>query len=529
MGAGKLKLIYYTLIYLKFKQIYYRLFYIIRNKLFKKEYNHKVQYEITSFLWEDGIESSFFYDYKDNSFSFLNITHAFNNEIDWDISSYGKLWNYNLNYFDFLNQEEISRKTGLNLILSYIKLYKSLNFGRNAYPISLRTINIVKFNAKNNSYSNQLINNFLFNQYEELLDKLEYELLGNHLLENAFSLFFGAYYFKSEKLYTKAKKLLINQLNEQILNDGAHFERSPMYHQIILFRLLDCINLVKLNSWKEDEFISLLLDKAKLMLGWLDEVTYNNGNIPMVNDCICDFAPSSKQLFDYAIMLGVEWKKNKLNESGYRKITKKNYEFFLDVEGIKPNYQAGHAHSDTFNFEFYVNNNPIIVDTGTSSYEEDEFRSIERSTSAHNTVVVDGKSQSQMWSVFRVAKRANVKIIKDEENIIEAFHDGYEKPVGKHLRSFCFLEDRIRIVDRLTKKSSAKTESVLHFHPSVGLKNISNESIEIESGVVINFSSPNDIKIRKETYYLANGFNKRIESIRLVVNFKEVLNTQILI
>ena len=73
-------------------------------------------------------------------------------------------------------------------------------------------------------------------------------MLGNHLLENAFSLLFGAYYFQDEKLYTKSYDLLISELNEQVLKDGAHFELSPMYHQIILSRLLDSIQLIKLNS-----------------------------------------------------------------------------------------------------------------------------------------------------------------------------------------------------------------------------------------------------------------------------------------
>ena len=67
------------------------------------------------------------------------------------------------------------------------------------------------------------------------MDNIEYHILGNHLLENGFSLFFGAYYFQDEKFYVKAKKILTDELDEQILEDGAHFELSSMYHQIMLF------------------------------------------------------------------------------------------------------------------------------------------------------------------------------------------------------------------------------------------------------------------------------------------------------
>ena len=48
------------------------------------------------------------------------------------------------------------------------------------------------------------------------------------------------------------------------LNDGAHFELSPMYHKIILSRLLDCIQLIKLNYvWKKDDLLLLMVVKAR--------------------------------------------------------------------------------------------------------------------------------------------------------------------------------------------------------------------------------------------------------------------------
>ena len=51
-----------------------------------------------------------------------------------------------------------------------------------------------------------------------------------------------------------------------------------MYHQIILSRLLDSIQLIKLNSaWKKDDLISFLEQKASLMISWLHNITYKNG------------------------------------------------------------------------------------------------------------------------------------------------------------------------------------------------------------------------------------------------------------
>jgi hypothetical protein len=158
------------------------------------------------------------------------------------------------------------------------------------------------------------------------MDNLEYHLLGNHLLENGFSLLFGAYYFHNNNFYYKSKKILLEQLEEQILNDGGHFELSPMYHQIMLFRVLDAINLIKNNSWQNHELLNFLIKKAELMLSWIDAVSYENGDIPMFNDSAHNIAPSTKDLFDYAERLGVRIGKISLNESGYRKCRLYHYE-----------------------------------------------------------------------------------------------------------------------------------------------------------------------------------------------------------
>ena len=40
--------------------------------------------------------------------------------------------------------------------------------------------------------------------------------------------------------------------------------------------------------------------KAQMMLGWLDQVTYENGSVPQVNDATVGVAPTSIKLFEYA-------------------------------------------------------------------------------------------------------------------------------------------------------------------------------------------------------------------------------------
>ena len=81
-------------------------------------------------------------------------------------------------------------------------------------------------------------------QLRWLNKNIEYKILGNHLIANGKALFIGGNFYTSKealKWQEKGKKIIINQLKEQILNDGGHFERSPMYHCIILEDILELL------------------------------------------------------------------------------------------------------------------------------------------------------------------------------------------------------------------------------------------------------------------------------------------------
>jgi hypothetical protein len=526
MDIRKIKLLLNTVKYLKPIQVFYRLYYFLRNSILSIEVSEKTVSIIDEIKWSNKLNTSLSYTNETNSFIFLNISHSFSGEIDWNYAEYGKLWAYNLNYFDFLIQKEMPREIGIKLIDDYIRNDNILKDGKEPYPISLRGINWVKFLAKN-SIRDALIDKTLYHHYRTLLRNLEYHLLGNHLLENAFSLLFGAYYFRDEKLYAKSKKLLISELNEQILNDGAHFELSPMYHKIILSRLLDCIQLIKLNNvWKKDDLLLLMVVKAGLMNSWLKKITYKNGDIPMINDATFNIAPSTRELFNYGKQLGINTQDIPLSDSGYRKINYDNYELLIDVGNVGPHYQPGHAHSDTFNFELIKEGKPIIVDVGTSTYEKNSRRQEERSTSSHNTVKIGDKEQTQVWGGFRVAKRAKITHLVEKPNLIEASHDGYLSDGYKHTRSFFWKKNNFILTDKINRSTSNSARAYFHLHFSITKPLVDGNTIILESsGVSFEFENASNINI--DEYQLSAGFNKTNLAYRIVVLFDQTLKTKI--
>ncbi len=507
-----------TVKYLKPIQVYYRLYYFARSRL-RKLRGFKYPLSMTSNSVPLTVQHSIasYASLNDRTFVFLNLSHTFENGVDWNFSKFGKLWTYNLTYFDYLQQEQIAKEDKLFLINDFIIHTDTHKDALEPFPISLRGINWVKFLSMH-SIKEKSIDDSLYAQYNILMDTLEYHLLGNHLLENGFSLLFGAYYFQDERLYSKAKEILTDELTEQILDDGSHFELSPMYHQIMLFRLLDCINLVKNNNYKNCELLSFLETKAKVMWGWLKVVTFSDGSIPLFNDSAKSIAPTTEQLNRYAIELKINSTMTELGASGYRKYQNSYYEAVVDVGHIGPDYIPGHAHADTFGFELYLDGKPFIVDSGLSTYETNTKRTEERSTAAHNTVEVDGLNQSEVWDGFRVANRAYVTILHENDNIIKAVHDGYKKRLNTlHEREFIFENDSIRIIDKIISDNEHKAFSRIHFHPN------------IDEGMIKKHIMFDNSEYTIKEYQYSPEFNVQINAKVLEISFTKKLEIKIIL
>lgn len=462
-------------------------------------------------------------------FTFLNESKSFGgavSAIDWEYGGNGKLWAYNLNYFDFLMQQGMARNTGLSLIRGFITALSPRSVGLEPYPISLRGINWIKF-VSMHQVQDAEIDGSLYAQYQVLFRNLEYHLLGNHLLENAFSLLFGACYFCEEAWYVKSSMLLAAELGEQVLADGAHFELSPMYHQILLDRLLDCINLLQHNACFEGQeaLLALLRQKADAMLGWLHAIGFADGSVPHLNDATDGIAPSSRELFGYAERLGIAGSAPAsvpLRESGYRKYSGLGYECVIDIGKIGPDYILGHAHADTLGFVVQMEGRPFLVDTGTSTYEKGRVRDEERGTAAHNTVVVNRENSSDVWGGFRVGRRAGVRVLTDSPTEVAAEHDGYRRFGVVHRRNWRFEERKVRVHDVLAGKSCV---AEARFHFDHALAPVINGGVVLADGGSLSFTGYGRVELVR--YRQALGFNRRVDAWCVVVAFHDRLETVI--
>ena len=450
--------------------------------------------------------------------------HFQSKQIDWNFRGHGLLWAYNLNYFDWLHQAGVTSEVSLDLLKTFYNSVDQNPIALHPYPTSLRIINVSKFVCKWDIRETWLHQQVVADLHL-LKSRLEYHLLANHLLENAFALYVGGLVTGEHDILNAGRQLLEQQLEEQILNDGMHYERSPMYHMLILDRLLDALNFAKAY---EDELVESFKWFARKMtslaLNWSELE-----RIPMMQDSAYGIAPQLPDILRYAERLLVEdmpLVPGKLCQSRYRTLTSRALTLIANVGSIHPSYQPGHAHADELHFELYQKGKPVITDIGVSTYEKNERRLLERSTASHNCISWGGNS-SDVWSGFRVGQRANVKLLQDTESTIVAEHDGHPQAHVRR-RYESVYDDGLAITDTIRPKKALQEPGIgkLHLHP--GLKAvISNEhEVLLSNNLRITFKSANSSspEIRLGEYKCAQGYNTLATGVVISYSVADEIN-----
>jgi len=146
---------------------------------------------------------------------------------------------------------------------------------------------------------------------------------------------------------------------------------------------------------------------------------------------------------------------------------------------------AAHGHADALSFTFSVGGVPIIVDPGTYTYYDPDpfWRAYFRGTAAHNTVVVDGKDQSQAAGPFLWTRKARAWVEEwengEEGAHLLAAHDGYS-PLGViHRRELTLSGRSLLIVDRLEGSGSHEIALRFHLAPGAALRYLGDQTWEI--------------------------------------------------
>jgi uncharacterized heparinase superfamily protein len=452
-----------------------------------------------------------------DTFRFLSVERRCAAAADWRATDAARLWRYHLHYFADLNAQGAEARGLWHRALLERWVHENpvgLAEGWEPYPLSLRLVNWIKWSLRGNSLPPACRSSMAV-QTRWLAGRLEYHLLGNHLLANAKALVHAGLYFdgsEAEGWYRRGLDILEAQLPEQVLADGGHCELSTMYHALVLEDLLDLINVMHAFGreppahWRE---------AVAAMRRWLLAMSHPDGDVAFFNDAAFDGAASPAQLEAYAFRLGLpavappDEPLTVLAASGYVRATAGAACLICDCAAVGADYLPAHGHADTLSFELSLGRQRLLVNSGVSEYVNGRERLRQRGTTAHNTVTVNGEDSSEVWGSFRVARRARARLraaTADAAVIIEGCHDGYERLAGcnRHKRRWVLDARSLRIEDYISG-SFGHAEARLHLHPDIDARANAAGEVTLRRGeeplAVVSFERAASVEVLRGTWH----------------------------
>lgn len=448
--------------------------------------------------------------------------------IDWDYAGEGPLFAYHLHQFDWARSAGCPAQVRLAAMVDWLERHR-VGVGWEPAPASLRLFAWIKLLTTpgalppDEALRGRLLAS-LADHAATVAARPERHLLANHYLWNLLALVLAGLALEGGPADRALafRDLLLAELEEQILPDGAHVERSPMYHALILENVLDLLNAARAARGRAGAPLEEALeDAAARMLGALAVWTHPDGEIALFGDAAFGIAHDPAALRAYGAELGVAPRGPRrpgvLDAAGFARLEVGPMRVLVSAGGPMPAYQPGHAHCDALSFELSVGACRVVTDTGVTEYVRGPLRQLSRATSSHATIEVEGHEQAEIWAAHRIGGRPDVGLVRVEPGrLVEGVCAGWATPEILHRRCFEAEGEALAIRDRLDRPA----RSARLFLPlAPGLEPVLDGGVArvaVPGEGLLEVSLPNTARFRVERAPYFPEFGHRVERAALV-------------
>ena len=279
-------------------------------------------------------------------------------------------------------------------------------------------------------------------------------------------------------------KQLERASERQIRPDGGHISRDPLTQAVVLRDLVDVRSALLAADQDIPAFLLAAIDRASPFLRML---RHNDGGLALFNgsgegeDWLIDMLLSQADARGRAPA--------RAPHSGFERMVANRTVVLLDT-GAPP--QAGldtAAHAGTLSMEISIGKERVITNCGARPGNRDPWASVQRSTAAHSTLVIDDTNSSEILPDGTFGRRPeNVGTQREEDegnNWVSAHHDGYVPVFGLTHERRVYLAadgDDIRGEDALTRAGGTPPRAArgfalrFHLHPGVQASLVQNGS-----------------------------------------------------
>jgi uncharacterized heparinase superfamily protein len=353
---------------------------------------------------------------------------------------------------------------------------------------------------------------------------LEMDVGGNHLLKNLKALFWAGRFFAGDEAARwrgLGERLLPAELDEQVLGDGVHYERSPAYHAQAFADLLECRQVMEPGAPRDG------LDAALgRMAQALADLSHPDGCPSLFNDGGLHMTYAPAECLDvHARLLGTPAARPRAlfaaSDAGYYGARAGGDLVVVDCGAISPDFLPAHGHGDILSFEWSVAGMRIVVDAGVYEYHAGEARDYSRSTRAHNTVTVDDGDQAEFYSAFRIGRRPHPVVhryqARDGGFVLEGSHDGYRRLAGApvHRRTFDASPARIGVRDEVRGGAGQAVAARLLLHPECTVDAVPGGAVIRRGGVEVALTSEARVTVAEARWFPDFGVEARTLQVTL--------------
>lgn len=340
-----------------------------------------------------------------------------------------------------------------------------------------------------------------------------------HLTGEALGLFYMGLLFPvlkdSERWLSQGIAILGDQIEQQVHEDGVYFEQSTRYQYYTAEIYFQFLLLARRNDLPLPPAVD---DRLQKMMDFLLAVCRPDGSMPQIGDAdggwllplvrrapgdcrgLFSVAAAVFNRMDFAFaaggtqpeklwLLGAEEGKTfvppvppdatcqRLFPDGRYVVMRSGWDrhahhLIADVGPLGCRFSAGHGHADLLSVQCSAFGQNYLVDPGTCCYTADpQWRDYFRSTAAHNTVTVDGRSQAIPGGPFSwQSKKPKARLNRCESSkhyeMVDAEHDGYEAVGVVHRRRVMFVRSQYWIVvDDLSGTDEHRVDLCYQFAP----------------------------------------------------------------
>lgn len=493
-------------------------------------------------------------DAADGRFTFIGRTIEFDDGIDWDhekLDRFPIVWRLKLQSFEHLEwlvlADECS-STDTPFRSAFESQFSAWNdenpIGGERYlrrswiphSVSMRILNLCRYAAWRERDDAGTVPDELYRViYKNALfleNHVEYEIGGNHLVENAIALVMAGVLFDAHDTgWIETGVGTLERVGEtQFLADGGHFERSPMYHLMVLRRYVTAIDLLS----GTDVPTAALRRTAERALGFLAEISEPDGEIPLLNDAVHGEQIDARACLAYGASCSLTPSGSRLDHpsgSGYRLIESDPGTLLIDVGSVGPPHLPAHSHNDQLSVLLWIDGEQVLADTGVYDYGANERRQYARSVEAHNTAQCGNFEPIPIGGSYLMGKRTSIDVLESGPDRIEAGYsrNGLGDPRYEHRRTVTATSTGWRIADDVRSDDANAFAVRYHFHPSIGLSETDGPGHELRArrdGTAVatfGFRGCSDFDISSTPYFERFGE----ERIRQTVEVRSVTGTEL--